>query len=218
MIPAPPHLPISGVGPPRQEASIDADFLACSVFTRVEEGGYVDDPRDTGNWTGGAVGAGTLIGSNMGVGAPTLAAWLRSPAIGVATMRGLSLSIYGAIAKAQYWNPMACADMPPGIDLMLFDFGWNRGPGTSIRLLQGALGLHQDSLCGPATVRAALAHPVAGLIQSLADAQTGSYRSLHNFAIYGTGWLARSRRRHAASIDRAVAAGATMPTARLGIG
>ncbi|WP_419729517.1 glycoside hydrolase family 108 protein [Lichenicola sp.] len=189
------------------------DFQACSVFTRMEEGGYVDDPRDTGNWTGGAVGAGVLIGSNMGVGAPALASWLKTTAIGVDTMRGLSLSIYGAIARAHFWNPMSCADMPPGIDLMLFDFGWNRGPGTSIHLLQAALGLHQDGVCGPVTVRAAHMRPTTSLLQTLADAQIGSYRSLHNFAIYGGGWLARSRRRHAASIARTVAAAPVTRTA-----
>ena len=195
---------------------MDADFTACSIFTRVEEGGYVDDPRDTGNWTGGAVGAGALIGSNMGVGAPALAAWFKTTAISVAVMRGLSLSIYGAIAKAHYWNPMACADMPPGIDLMLFDFGWNRGPGTSIHLLQGALGLHQDGVCGPVTVRAAHSRSAMALMQTLSDEQIGSYRALNNFAIYGSGWLARSRRRHAASIARALAAGPMTRTGRIG--
>lgn len=182
----------------------DADFVGCSAFTRVEEGGYVDDPRDTGNWTGGAVGLGVLIGSNMGVGAPALAAWLKTSSLTIDTMRTLSFSVYSALARAQYWNPMACDDMPPGADLMLFDFGWNRGVGTSIRLLQRVLGVSQDGICGPNTIRAAHRRPGLGLVQDLATEQSASYRSLRNFNIYGRGWLARTGRRQAEATRRCV--------------
>ena len=43
-------------------------------FVVREEGGYSSDSRDGGNWSSGRVGVGTLIGSNMGVGAPALIA------------------------------------------------------------------------------------------------------------------------------------------------
>ncbi|MGI4748127.1 MAG: glycoside hydrolase family 108 protein [Janthinobacterium lividum] len=184
--------------------AMDADFVGCSAFTRVEEGGYVDDPRDTGNWTGGAVGSGVLVGSNMGVGAPVLAAWMKTSSLTVDTMRRLSFPVYSAIAKAQYWNPMACDDMPHGIDLMLFDFGWNRGVGTSIRLLQRVLGVGQDGVCGPNTIRAAHRHAAAELVRELAAGQTASYRSLHNFNIYGDGWLARTGRRQIQAAKRCI--------------
>lgn len=180
----------------------DADFVGCSAFTRVEEGGYVDDPRDTGNWTGGAVGSGVLVGSNMGVGAPALAAWMKTSSPTVDAMRKLSFSVYSAIAKAEYWNPMACDDMPGGVDLMLFDFGWNRGAGTSIRLLQRVLGVGQDGICGPKTIRAAHRQAGVELVQELAAGQTASYRSLRNFNIYGRGWLARTGRRQTEALKR----------------
>jgi len=38
------------------------------AFDRVigHEGGYTDDPRDRGNWTGGATGRGELKGTKYG--------------------------------------------------------------------------------------------------------------------------------------------------------
>ncbi len=119
---------------------MESSFDSCLAFTATEEGGYVDDPRDSGNWTSGRVGEGILIGSNRGVGAPALLDWL-GPGVklSAAEMRGLSLSTYEAIARSRYWTPLGCTDMPPGVDLMTFDFGWNRGIGTSLDLLTRCL-------------------------------------------------------------------------------
>ena len=103
-------------------------FASCCAFTRAEEGGYVADPRDSGNWTSGRVGEGRLVGSNMGVGAPALLAWMGPGAtISPEQMRGLALCTYEAIARCNYWSPLGCSKIPPGLDLMVFDFGWNRG-------------------------------------------------------------------------------------------
>ncbi len=111
-------------------------FTSCSAFTRAEEGGYVADPRDSGNWTGGQVGDGDLVGSNMGVGAPALAAWMGSGArVTAEQMRKLALPTYEAIARCKYWSPLECGALPSGVDLMIFDFGWNRGVTTSLNLL-----------------------------------------------------------------------------------
>ena len=120
-------------------------FTSCSVFTRSEEGGYVADPRDSGNWTGGQVGDGDLVGSNMGVGAPALAAWMGPGArVTAEQMRKLALSTYEAIARCKYWLPLECGMLPSGVDLMVFDFGWNRGIATSLSLLVRCLAAGQS--------------------------------------------------------------------------
>ena len=116
-------------------------FESCSAFTRLEEGGYVNDPRDSGNWTSGRVGQGTLIGSNMGVGAPTLLAWMGPGArITAEQMCKLPLSTYEAIARCRYWLPLQCGTLPAGLDLMIFDFGWNRGVQKALDVLKRCLG------------------------------------------------------------------------------
>ena len=119
-------------------------FASCLQFTKTEEGGYTHDRRDSGNWTSGHVGQGTLVGSNMGVGAPVLAAWMASSGpVTAELMRGLPATTYEAIARSNYWAPLGCGVLPAGIDLMLFDFGWNRGVATSRDLLARCLDVAQ---------------------------------------------------------------------------
>lgn len=112
-------------------------FGACVAFTQREEGGYVADPRDPGNWSGGRVGYGQLIGSNMGVGAAALLAWMGTDSgLSAVLMRDLPVSTYEDIARKNYWIPLGCGRLPAGLDLMVFDFGWNRGVPTSLDLLR----------------------------------------------------------------------------------
>ncbi len=124
-----------------------SEFTACIAFTQAEEGGYVSDPRDSGNWTGGQTGVGRLIGSNMGVGAAALERWFgTSTKVTAALMRALPLATYEAIALEEYWQPMHCPVLPTGLDLMVFDFGWNRGCMTSVNILLRSLCLAPSCL------------------------------------------------------------------------
>ncbi len=87
----------------KPELIMETCFTSCSAFTRAEEGGYVADRRDSGNWSSGHVGQGMLVGSNMGVGAPALLAWIGSGAqLTAEKMRTLSLSTSEAIAQHNY--------------------------------------------------------------------------------------------------------------------
>ncbi len=138
---------------------MESFFESCLAFTRAEEGGYVDDPRDSGNWTSGQVGHGTLVGSNMGVGAPALLAWMGpGTCLTSEQMRDLPVASYEAIARSRYWTLLGCTIIPAGVDLMVFDFGWNRGIGTSQNLLARCLasGLHQGSSLADGLVEAAI--------------------------------------------------------------
>lgn len=229
---------------------METSFAACLAFTQAEEGGYVTDRRDSGNWTGGRVGQGSLIGSNMGVSAPALTAWM-GPSVRVTAeqMRKLPVSTARAIARSKYWTPLGCETVSSGIDLMLFDFGWNRGIATSlnvlvrclgmdrhwtepltpvtidnvlcqmppeamlqqvsidgVRIMQRLLGIVEDGMAGPETLKAFRAQPdlrAVAIILALSKAQVASCRLLTNFPLYGGGWLARSARRQAAAISAA---------------
>ncbi len=151
---------------------METNFASCLVFTQAEEGGYVADRRDSGNWTSGHVGDGVLVGSNMGVGAPTLLAWMGPDGIITAElMRNLRFSTYEAIARCQYWEPLGCGAVPEGIDLMLFDYGWNRGIATSLNSLAECLNVLREgsSLTTSATVADALQQiSAAALLRQLA--------------------------------------------------
>jgi len=110
--------------------------------------------NDRGNWTGGAIGAGKLIGSNHGVTPVALAAYRRVSVdeISVAVMHALTRPEAARIAIANYlrspgfdrldWSPLIAS---------VFDFGWGAGPGTSARKLQGLVGVNPDGAIGMLT-------------------------------------------------------------------
>ena len=193
---------------------MDTSFTAALAFTRTEEGGYTESAEDSGNWSSGVCGHGTLIGSNMGVGAPALVSWMGARfEVTSAYMRALPATTYQAIARARYWRTMGCDTLPAGLDLTVFDFGWNRGDGTSVRLLQGMVGATMDGDCGAGTLAAVAAYgPTSNLIADLCAAQTSSYHALANFEAYGAGWLARTKRR-AAAAQALVGSAPAAPTA-----
>jgi lysozyme family protein len=85
---------------------------------------------------------------------------------------------------------------------MVFDFGVNAGPRTSVKLLQRAAGVVDDGSVGPRTLAAVKA--ASGLIDALVEARLAHYRSLANFAAFGNGWTSRTRQ--VADLARAMAA------------
>jgi len=158
------------------------NFPACLAFTLAAEGGFVDNPADPGGAT------------NMGVTLATLSAWLGRPA-SVAEVQALSQADAGLIYHAHYWDAVDGDNLPAGVDLMLFDFGVNAGPGTAARMLQQQLGVAVDGHIGPQTIAAAGSGSRPWLITSLADAQMAFYQALPQFGTFGAGWSARTAKR-----------------------
>jgi lysozyme family protein len=74
---------------------------------------------------------------------------------------------------------------------MVFDFGVNAGPRTSVKVLQRAVGVVDDGAIGPKTLAAVKA--ATGLNDALVSARLAHYRSLGNFAAFGNGWTNRTR-------------------------
>lgn len=117
-----------------------------------EEGGYDNDPRDSGNWTGGAVGSGTLLGTNWGISAaafPTL------------DIPHLTQADAKAIYKPKYWDQVAGDALPPRVALYVFDAAVNSGVYHAAQWLQAAAGTATDGLVG--------AHTVAAVQRAYAD-------------------------------------------------
>ena len=168
-------------------------------FTFAQEGGFQAMRGDPGNWTGAAVGAGALVGTNMGISAPVLAHWRHAP-ITQADMKGLALTEATAIAGALFGNPLCVEQLPPGVDLMAFELAWGSGLYFGATTLQGAVGAAADGFVGPATVAAALAADATATITAMDAACRAKYRSLDTFAEFGAGWMARADRRVTAAM------------------
>lgn len=159
--------------------SAEARFDRCLAIVLQQEGGFVNDPQDPGGAT------------NMGITRDVLGAF-RDRAVSVDEVRDLSRAEAREIYRARYWTPMRCADLPPGIDLCVFDFGVNAGPSRAVKLLQRAVGVTADGSVGPITLAAARALETERLIASFSEARLAYYRSLDGFSRFGRGWTSRT--------------------------
>jgi lysozyme family protein len=179
-------------------ASAAARFATCLDIVLRFEGGFSDDPRDPGGAT------------NLGITRETLARWRKITPwqdLPVAAVRALARPEAAAIYRALYWNPCAGDDLPPGLDLALFDFAVNSGPDRAIRLLQQEVGVMPDGLLGPKTLetikqRIALSG-VAGLIIALCNGRLGFLDRLAITATFGTGWSRRVAQVRLLALDMA---------------
>ncbi|MXV35821.1 MULTISPECIES: glycosyl hydrolase 108 family protein [unclassified Saccharibacter] len=126
---------------------------ATLAFTLSYEGGYSANRADPGNWTGGRVGSGRLAGTKYGISAP-LVARTGGLSVDAQKMRLLSEDDFRALAVRYFWEPMGCDRLPSGLDLMVFDHGFNAGAKTSIHLLQTIVGVERDGVIGPQTLDA----------------------------------------------------------------
>ncbi len=160
----------------------DTRFEICLVEVLRHEGGYVDHPADPGGAT------------NMGITRKTLARWRNvSPWWGLpkSEVQKLTRTEAGRIYRASYWNQCRAGDMPPGIDLALFDYAVNSGPDRAIRALQSVLGVVVDGRVGPLTIGAAARANVGAAVNALCDRRLGFLRGLSTFATFGNGWTRR---------------------------
>jgi len=162
-------------------------FKAAIAFLLPQEGGFSDDPRDPGGATFQGI---TLVEYRRYYGDLTLTA---------EDLKNMTPGERDDIYHANYWVPVRGDDLPPGVDLSVFDMGVNAGVGASAKLLQRCLGIDQDGKIGPFTLKAVRATDAAVLIRRLEGAQAAYYRGLKNFPTFGGGWLNRCMMRMSAA-------------------
>lgn len=153
-------------------------FELCLEVVLDEEGGFSNHPEDPGRAT------------MMGITQETLAAWRQAP-VTPDDVRALTREEAHEIYRANYWNAMRCDDLPRGVDVMVFDFGVNAGPATSVRALQRAAGAEPDGAVGALTLRAVRASDPRALVEALVAARLEYYRRLKKYETFGKGWESR---------------------------
>lgn len=129
-----------------------ADFKQAHAITVVSEGGYTDNPDDNGNWTGGKKGYGNLIGTNHGIAAFVLKAYLkRMPT--VADMKNLTKETAELIYKLNYWNPLRGDEIQnQGKANILYDSAVNYGVSVAIKMAQRLLELPETGRMNNQTI------------------------------------------------------------------
>jgi lysozyme family protein len=122
-----------------------ANFQACLDFVLSQEGGWSDDPNDPGGAT------------NQGITLATYRTFTNNPDASADDLEEMSDAMRDDIYRTMYWTPIRGDDLSAGIDLCIFDFGVNAGPGTSAKELQALVGTARDGVIGPLTLAAVAA-------------------------------------------------------------
>jgi lysozyme family protein len=157
-------------------------FDICLDAVLLYEGGYADHPADPGGAT------------NLGITHKTLARWRRvSPwwALPKSEVQALLRTEAAKIYRASYWDRIQGGQLPPGLDVALFDFAVNSGPHRAIRMLQAELDVAADGQIGPLTLDAIERRPAGQLINELCDRRLAFLNRLSTFATFGKGWTNR---------------------------
>lgn len=192
--PQPPTPPKPADDPTPEHIYEGPQFEACLKEVLKWEGGYSNDKYDKGG----------------------------------ATMRGITTSRYRAyrlakgklprsvkkvtdaelrdIYRTYYWNPVWGSQLPPGLDICVFDFGVNSGPTRAIRFLQRALGVRDDGEMGPITleaIRGLSDSYVEKTIREICDARRTFVRGIDTYWRFGRGWENRIAGIRRACLERA---------------
>ena len=105
------------------------------------EGGYVDHPEDPGGRT------------NMGITQAVYEKYL-GRTVTEEEMKDMKIGDVRIIYKESYWDKIKGDDLPSGIDFCVFDWAVNSGVSRASRALQKIVGVKDDGVIGPNTLKA----------------------------------------------------------------
>lgn len=157
-------------------------FEDCLARILKHEGGYVNDPLDSGGRT------------NLGVTQRVWEEFVGHP-VTEADMKALTPEKIAPMYKLKYWNPSYCEVLPKGLDYVVFDFAVNAGTGRSVKTLQQAIGCVADGVIGPKTMAVINDANPKDLIAKFSDARADFYQGIvarkPDQARFIKGWLNR---------------------------
>lgn len=168
-------------------------FLGCMPFILKEEGGYSNDPHDSGGMT------------MHGIIQREYDAYRRRKGLKLQWVKNISTDEQNEIYWTEYWLPH-CPNLAPGLDLSFFNIAVNGGAMEATRLLQQALSIGTDGDWGGQTDAAvATIKPtdVIPMIKSFGSDEENWYRHLSKFQYFGKDWIGRAERCELLSIAMA---------------
>ena len=160
-----------------------SNFDECLKLVLHHEGGYVNHPKDPGGET------------NMGVTKRVYEKWCMENDLEQKDMKDLEFDDVAPIYKKNYWDRVKADQLPEGLDLCVFDFGVNAGPGRAAKYLQTMIGTVADGGIGPNTLAKVAEyveeHGLAKAIDNYQEARQSYDETLSTFATFGRGWTRR---------------------------
>lgn len=106
-------------------------------------------------------------------------------------MRELPLDLAKQIYKRDYWDAVKADQLPAGVRYAVFDAAVNSGVKQATLWLQRALGVADDGIIGPITLRAANAQNSDALRMRILAQRLRFMASLSNWPAFGRGWARR---------------------------
>ena len=174
-----------------------------AVFAALigHEGGFTDELRDNGNWTGGRCFIGECKGTKFGISAA---------AYPLLDIKGLTLEAARAIYRRDYWDRVGGDALPPALALLVFDAAVNNGVERAVRWLQAAAGAAADGRMGPRTLAAvaARAQDWPELVVEFQAQRLNFMAALPTWRVFGLGWSRRLARLPLQALALADGAGA----------
>ena len=154
------------------------NYHKCLELILHHEGGYVNHPKDPGGET------------NLGVTKRVYEEWG-----GTKEMVDLTVEDVAPIYEKNYWGRVKGDDLPSGLDLCVFDFAVNAGPGRAAKYLQSMIGTTVDGGIGPNTLRAVGNYVeevgLQSAIENYQESRQRYYEKLSTFETFGRGWTRR---------------------------
>jgi lysozyme family protein len=172
---------------------MDRNFSRALKLVLAHEGGWADNPKDPGGATMKGV---------------TLANFRRyvKPGATKDDLRKITDAQVATVYRRYYWDAVAGAELPDGIDYAVFDFAVNSGPSRAAQYLQKVVGVAQDGKIGPATLKATKAMLPATVIHNLCDERLAFLKRIKSkgkllWDTFGKGWSRRVQEVRAESLS-----------------
>ena len=159
---------------------MQANYDKCLETILHHEGGYVNHPKDPGGETN--LGVTKRVYEEFG---------------GTKDMKDLTVEDVAPIYKKGYWDKMKGDELPNGLDLCVFDFGVNAGPGRAAKFLQRMIGTTVDGGIGPMTLAKVNEYvkenTIEETIEKYQSMRQEYYEGLSTFDTFGKGWTRRNK-------------------------
>ena len=154
-------------------------------FVQREEGGYVNDPSDSGGAT------------MAGVTQNTYDLYRKSKNYETRPVRYCTRLEQSDIYEG-IWKDCKASELPKGLSMMHFDFAVNAGNNQAAKVLQRSVNVADDGIIGPVTMKAVQGSNIEETILRYAAERRKFYNALvakrPKDAKFLNGWLARTDR------------------------
>ncbi len=164
---------------------MDRNFQRALSLVLKHEGGWSDHPSDPGGAT------------MKGVTLANFRRYVKANA-SKADLKKITDQQITTVYRRFYWDAIAGAELPDGIDYAVFDFAVNSGPTPAAQYLQTVVGAKQDGKIGPTTIKATKAALPAMVIHKLCDERLAFMKRIKSkgkllWDTFGKGWDRRVR-------------------------